>query len=155
MQAPPAELYDEILRLTFTPSANLRLIGENYRPPSTLQVSQATRSQFANLYYGNKSTFIIPKHLATRYLSSLHHSHRSLICSIRIPGTTPQWATIWNVGPVIPQRGYAWYLLRGEGGFLEELIKGTLVAREVVKLNVVFSGGTSKWMSFSDLVEGL
>lgn len=42
VQALPVELYDEVFALTFTPDLIIT-VDDSYKPPTTLQVSRATR----------------------------------------------------------------------------------------------------------------
>lgn len=52
LQGLPQELYDKIYNLTFSAIRVPRAtIDSHYRPPATLQVDQASRELFANVYY--------------------------------------------------------------------------------------------------------
>lgn len=53
MQFLPQELYDKIHELTFTLEKAPILIDDSYKPPSTLQVSRATRQILEAAYYLN------------------------------------------------------------------------------------------------------
>lgn len=53
----PQELYDAIFDTVFTAKPGRRTINNQYKPPAELQVSRATRKQFAKSYYSDSAYF--------------------------------------------------------------------------------------------------
>jgi hypothetical protein len=88
VQALPPELYNEVLRLTFTASASPRYISGSCKPPSSLQVSRDTRKHFGESYFGNGSVFYIESSIAWRWIAVLAFDHVRLISDIRLSSDT-------------------------------------------------------------------
>ena len=88
IQALPPELYNEVVRITFTASATPRHICSNYKPPSSLQVNQDIRKYFAESYFGNESVFYVEGVIAWRWLAIFPFDHGRLISDIRLSSDT-------------------------------------------------------------------
>ena len=95
VQDLPRELYDEILRLTFTAEPAAHLIDKAYKPPKRLRVSRQTREMFAASFYGSsvfdipeyiniKHVYISENHYARKWLDSLPAAHVELLKNVRI-----------------------------------------------------------------------
>jgi hypothetical protein len=51
VQGLPPELFNNIKDLTFTATKGVVAVDRDYKPPTSLQVSKATREQYAISYY--------------------------------------------------------------------------------------------------------
>jgi hypothetical protein len=87
-QSLPPELYNEVLRLTFTASASPRYIDGTCKPPSSLHISRDTRKHFAESYFGNESVFYIESSIAWRWIAVLAYDHVRLMSDIRLSSDT-------------------------------------------------------------------
>ena len=93
VQGLPPELFDIIKDLTFTATKRVVVIDKDYKPPTSLQVSKATREQYAESYYGYATTFEVTEvtELAPffKYFSSITNGHRQLVSSVRLKIVRP------------------------------------------------------------------
>ncbi|EME80099.1 uncharacterized protein MYCFIDRAFT_77881 [Pseudocercospora fijiensis CIRAD86] len=82
----PQELFDKIYDMTFAvnPAATIA-VDESYKPPVQLQISRATREDFAKRYYGSQAGFR-SKDMRDRkvfqWLSNLPANHQRRISRI-------------------------------------------------------------------------
>lgn len=81
----PPEIFNQIKNLVFTPTQSVVMIDEAYKPPSSLQVSKATRRQYAWKYLSGTTTFnCADPFLLCKYISSLTKVHRYIMHSITL-----------------------------------------------------------------------
>lgn len=80
----PLEIYEYILDLSLAPDESSLLIGQDYRPPSALQLNRRTRSKAADYYYGQGSIFYCSNHgNCSKWLISLPEQHRKMLGKVR------------------------------------------------------------------------
>ena len=83
VQDLPPELFNQIYTETFQTDLQECSIDDSYKPPQLLQVNQASRSLFAQSYYG-RTTFIFDKRaICYRWTKSLPDEHCLLLRTIR------------------------------------------------------------------------
>ena len=98
VQKLPPELFNEIKDIVFSSTANRVMIDESYTPPTTLHVSNETRKQFAEMFYGSGTTFVFCQPSAfQRWLKSLGHEHLQMIQAIEIQIRLPRYSD----GPLV------------------------------------------------------
>lgn len=95
IQSLPPELFNLVRNYVFT-AVQGEIVNVNkgynkdYKPPSSLQVSKATRRQFSRSYYGRGPIFECEDfNLLCKYLASLTPLHRGLLQRMRIMTSIP------------------------------------------------------------------
>ena len=87
----PAELYSAIYDLVFTVEAASLSVKPEYLPPTILQVSNATRRQMAQQYYGTSQFHFNDFPLCLRWLLSLEDEHLMMLREVRCRSLTCSW----------------------------------------------------------------
>ena len=88
IQSLPSELYAEIFDLTFTSSSTTVKVNSSYKPPSTLCVSRATRTNASSLYYAKFTFEFDAIDICETWVKLKSAEHVSLLNNLRI---------VWNV----------------------------------------------------------
>lgn len=92
LNAPPAELFNNVFALTFTTDRHVHTIEKTYKPPSCLHVNRSTRATFAKSYYGrgvagkdngNVTMFYIDQDDCPKWLKSLTQDHVNMLEEVR------------------------------------------------------------------------
>lgn len=143
----PAELYNQIRELVFTPLATKRrFIDESYKPHSCIQVSRATRSHFAKSYYGDGAVFFVPRDLAVKWASSLPKEHLHQIGDIRLQHDPTDFREFRLHLYELETRDMV-----GSNGYFTNII--AFVGEDVLKVKVFLSAQATVWVSLSDLTK--
>ena len=79
----PQELYDQIRELTFAVKGDACVIDKHYKPPATLQVNAATRTQAIAAFYAHTIFQFNDIAEVVNWLTSLLPEHRQLITLLR------------------------------------------------------------------------
>lgn len=83
LQGLPPELFDIIKDFTFTATQKAVVVDQNYKPPTSLQVSRATREQYAESYYSHATTFEFTETKPfAKCFSKLSDAHCKLISKV-------------------------------------------------------------------------
>lgn len=94
VQALPAELYNEVYKLTIAsfsfPESRWpkTWIDKSYKPPALLHLNRQHRAVFAKYYYGTRRTFYISSVLVVKWTRSLSQCHLKLIKNIKLLDVT-------------------------------------------------------------------
>lgn len=84
VQALPPELFNRIYTGTFKIDFDTCKVNKSHKPPARLQVSQATRKEFADAYY-SETTFTFGNRVTCRkWLKGIPRAHRRLLKRLRI-----------------------------------------------------------------------
>ena len=85
----PAERFNQIKAIVFTPDKGEILIRSDYQPSKLLQISSATREQYAAFYGPGTISQFEDFRTLRRYLRSLTESHRDMIDRIQLMVKVP------------------------------------------------------------------
>lgn len=70
VQALPPEIFNKILDFTFTPDSTI-YVDKEYRPPATLQVSQAAREKVLKQFFTDGRIFYVSRPVLPMWLQSI------------------------------------------------------------------------------------
>lgn len=124
------ELFDNIKDLVFTPTEDTTTIDENYKPSICLQLSAATREQYANRFYAKTTFQFYRKSTLLLYFFSLSPSHHGLIEPVRLMIENPD-------GPITDEQReiFEYHQLYAQAGclaMLENMTKASVTSAFVM-----------------------
>ena len=80
VQALPAELFERIREIFFTPKSGEQEICKDCRPPKPLQIDSKSRETFAKGYYGGGRSFVFNQpYLMEKWIRALQTQYRALL----------------------------------------------------------------------------
>lgn len=160
LEALPAELYNEIFKLTFITNGKVHKMDSSYKPPSSLHVSRDSRAAFAKSYYGEgihgnrcyRSIFYISSQDCSRWIGSLAQNHVDMLEEVRVTGDP----VVLDTATILQLRN-EW---NRDGDRFSRSMTDRIGGRNVLDVSIVSilvkhaSTNEEKWKTMTELAQG-